>query len=93
MGTIREKKGYEMGQGTLPTWSELAKSIVAGSIYEHYKKKRYKIVGVARHTETLEELVVYLALYGEGELWVRPLAMFLENIFVEGSLQPRFRAL
>jgi hypothetical protein len=71
--------------------SSVAKSIVVGSIYEHYKNKRYKVLSIARHSETLEELVVYQALYGEGEVWVRPAAMFLENVSIEGKLHPRFK--
>jgi len=59
--------------------------------YEHYKGERYEVVGVAKHSETLEELVVYKALYGDNELWVRPLAMFLETIEVDGKKTPRFR--
>jgi hypothetical protein len=58
--------------------------------YRHYKGKEYEVLGVAKHSETTEELVVYRALYGEGELWVRPLAMFLERIEVEGKKIPRF---
>jgi hypothetical protein len=62
-----------------------------GSIYEHYKGRRYKIIGVARHSETLEELVVYQSLCENGDLWVRPLGMFLENITLNGHSQPRFK--
>lgn len=80
-----------MSQQTLPPFSALAQSIVVGSLYEHYKGLRYKIIGIARHSETLEELVVYQALYGEGGIWVRPLAMFLENIVINGQSQPRFK--
>ena len=80
-----------MSQDTLPGLSTLAKSIVVGSLYEHYKGHRYKILGVARHSETLEEMIVYQALYGEGGIWVRPLEMFMENITLDGKLQPRFR--
>jgi len=47
--------------------------------YEHYKGKQYEVIGVAVHSETLEEFVVYKALYGEAKLWVRPLKMFLEE--------------
>jgi len=78
---------------TLPPLSSAAKSIVIGSIYEHYKKMRYKVVAIARHSETLEELVVYQALYGEGGIWVRPLNMFLENISLEGKIIPRFKCI
>ncbi len=80
-----------MSQEVLPSFSHDAKSIVAGSLYEHYKGLRYKILGVGRHSETLEELVVYQALYGEGDVWVRPLSMFLESITINGLLQPRFK--
>jgi hypothetical protein len=61
--------------------------------YEHYKGKHYEVIGVAKHSETLEELVVYKALYQpEGQnLWVRPLKMFTENIIVEGKEIARFR--
>jgi hypothetical protein len=74
----------------LPAFTEQARSIQVGEIFEHYKKKRYKILAVARHSESLEELVVYQALYGEGDVWVRPLSLFLESIEVEGVLMPRF---
>ena len=50
--------------------------------YEHYKGKKYRVIGVAKHSETLEELVVYRALYGEHGLWVRLLKMFLETVEV-----------
>lgn len=60
-------------------------------IYEHFKGKRYEVLGLARHSETLEELVVYKALYGEDELWVRPLAMFLEEVEFKGERVPRFK--
>jgi hypothetical protein len=60
--------------------------------YQHYKGKQYEVIGVAKHSETLEELVVYKALYkNEGEnLWVRPLKMFTEKIILEGKKIPRF---
>lgn len=75
----------------LPPFSSAAKSIVIGGIYEHFKKKRYKILAIARHSETLEELVVYQALYGEGGVWVRPVAMFVEEVSCEGKFIPRFQ--
>ncbi|MCC6141640.1 MAG: DUF1653 domain-containing protein [Nitrospira sp.] len=59
--------------------------------YRHYKGNDYDVVGVAKHSETEEEVVVYRALYGERGLWVRPLAMFLETVVVEGRPQPRFQ--
>lgn len=58
--------------------------------YRHYKGNEYEVIGIAKHTETLEDLVVYRALYGEGGLWVRPLGMFLEDVSVEGEKMPRF---
>lgn len=60
-------------------------------IYEHFKGNRYEVIGVARHSETLEEMVVYKKLYGDGGMWVRPLAMFLEEIEVDGKKVPRFK--
>jgi hypothetical protein len=65
---------------------------VAGR-YRHYKGNLYQVIGVARHTETEEELVVYQALYGERGLWVRPRTMFFEHVIVEGKAVPRFERL
>lgn len=59
-------------------------------IYRHYKGQRYEVLGTARHSETLEELVVYRALYGEHGLWVRPTAMFSEAVMIDGEPVPRF---
>ncbi len=58
--------------------------------YRHFKGNEYQVLGVARHSETEEEMVVYRALYGEGGLWVRPAAMWLENVTRNGVTQPRF---
>lgn len=80
-----------MNKEVLPCFSTSANSILVGSIYEHYKGLRYKIIGVARHSETLEELIVYQALYGEGGIWVRPLTMFLEHVVINGESKPRFK--
>ena len=70
-------------------------SVVVGGIYEHYKGKRYKVHGLVRHSESLEMLVLYEALYENelGKLWVRPEKMFLETIEFEGKEMPRFRFL
>ena len=59
--------------------------------YRHYKGKEYTVIGVARHSETEEELVVYRQEYGDHGLWVRPQPMFLETVEVEGQVVPRFR--
>lgn len=84
-------KKVTMNPKTPPPLSSLAKSIAVDGLYEHYKGFRYKVLAIARHSETLEELVVYQALYGEGGVWVRPLTMFLENVTIDGKSQPRFK--
>ena len=58
--------------------------------YRHYKGGEYEVLGVVRHSETLEPLVLYRALYGEQGLWVRPHAMFFESIEIDGMRRPRF---
>ena len=58
--------------------------------YRHYKGGEYEVVGVARHSETLEALVLYRPLYNQTGLWVRPYKMFFELIEVDGQAQPRF---
>lgn len=58
--------------------------------YRHYKGKFYEVIGVARHSETEETLVVYRCLYGDYSLWVRPLDMFMESVIVDGREVPRF---
>lgn len=61
--------------------------------YRHYKGNDYEVIGVAKHSETEEIFVVYRALYGERELWIRPAAMFLETVVVAGLPRPRFKRL
>jgi hypothetical protein len=67
--------------------------LAIGGLYEHYKGMRYKVHGIARHSETLEELVLYETLYENklGKMWVRPKEMFLEHIELNGKTIPRFR--
>ena len=72
-----------MTRPTLEPLSKQALSLKPGILYEHYKGYKYEIISVARHSETLEEMVVYKALYGEQGIWVRPLAMFMETGCVE----------
>ncbi len=69
-------------------------NIVPG-IYRHYKGKKYRVIGTGRHSETLEEMVIYQALYtnerfGKNALWVRPAKMFREKIAINGKKIPRF---
>jgi hypothetical protein len=64
-------------------------------VYRHYKGKLYKVTGLARHSETLEEMVIYQALYqseefGYGATWIRPKKMFEEEVAVQGKTLPRF---
>ena len=60
--------------------------------YRHYKGGLYEVFGTVRHSETLEPMTLYRALYGEQGLWVRPAAMFNETVVVDGREQPRFAA-
>jgi hypothetical protein len=61
--------------------------------YRHYKGGEYEVIGTVRHSETLEPLVLYRALYGARGLWVRPAAMFAQGVVIDGISQPRFRRL
>lgn len=58
--------------------------------YKHFKGNEYEVIGIAKHSETLQEFVVYKALYGEQGLWVRPLSMFEETITRDGKTFKRF---
>lgn len=58
--------------------------------YQHYKGNDYEVLGVAKHSETLEDMVVYQKLYDDHGLWVRPLAMFMEDVEIDGKKIPRF---
>lgn len=64
-------------------------------VYEHYKGKQYLVIGRAKHSETLEDMVVYIDLYINemGSMWVRPLSMFLEDVEINGNKIPRFKFL
>lgn len=65
-------------------------SFIKKGIYRHYKGNFYEVIDIAKHSESLEEMVVYKALYGDFGLWVRPLKMFLESIEIDGTVQKRF---
>ena len=58
--------------------------------YRHFKGMEYEVLGVAKHSETLEEFVVYRALYGAGEIWVRPASMWNERVERDGKVFKRF---
>ena len=58
--------------------------------YRHFKGNEYQVIGVAQHSETLEPIVIYQALYGAGEIWVRPAAMWSEQVERDGYRGPRF---
>ncbi len=62
-------------------------------IYQHFKGKEYRVLGIAKHSETLDDLVIYEALYENttSKLWARPLAMFGDEVEYEGKKVPRFR--
>ena len=65
---------------------------IKSGIYEHFKGKKYRVIGIARHSESLEELVLYEPLYNsEHKLWARPKNMFLEFVENDGKRTPRFR--
>lgn len=61
--------------------------------YRHFKGGEYEVIGIAKHSETQEEYVVYRALYGDGNLWIRPKAMFEESVTKDGASIPRFTPL
>ena len=61
--------------------------------YQHYKGNVYEVLGVARHSETLEYMVLYQALYGDFGIWVRPFKMFIEEIEVNGEIKKRFECI
>jgi hypothetical protein len=63
---------------------------IAPGRYRHYKGGEYDVLGVVRHSETLEPLVLYVALQGDRGPWVRPHAMFFGTVEVEGAARPRF---
>ena len=67
------------------------RTIKPGAKYMHFKGKEYRVLYLAKHSETLEDMVVYQPLYGERGIWVRSLHMFLEMVEVDGNMVERFR--
>lgn len=68
----------------------MERTLHIGGKYRHFKGNTYEVIALARHSETLELLVVYRALYGEGDVWVRPLAEFLDTVTRDGITRQRF---
>jgi len=66
--------------------------LIPGAIYQHYKGGKYRVHGLVRHSESLDELVLYETLYENklGKMWVRPKEMFLERVQIDGQWIPRF---
>ncbi len=71
----------------------MVNDLIIGGVYQHYKGKNYIVRDLAKHSETLEWMVIYECLYEnpEGKIWVRPLKMFLEVVQIEGHSIPRFK--
>lgn len=67
--------------------------VIAPGRYRHFKGGEYEVLGVVRSSETLEPLVLYRPLYGEGAMWVRPYDMFVGTVTVDGAVRARFAAL
>ncbi len=76
-----------------PVDGSVSAPLVPPGRYRHYKGNDYEVIGTAHHSETQEPMVVYRPLYGEGGLWVRPAAMFAEDVVIAGRTQPRFARL
>ncbi len=75
------------------TTKALIPVVVERGRYRHYKGNEYEVIGMAQHSETREMMVVYRPLYGEGAMWVRPAAMFVEDVLIDGKTVPRFMRL
>ena len=72
------------------TYEEAKQTIPLGR-YRHFKGNEYEVIGIARHSETEEPMVVYKALYGEGGLWTRPATMWNESVERDGNTYTRFK--
>jgi hypothetical protein len=81
----RKARRHRMTEEDLPPMT-----VTPPGLYRHYKGNLYEVVDTVRHSETLEPLTLYRALYGEHGLWVRPASMFMEDVVVDGVQQPRF---
>lgn len=85
INSLTRKWKNKLFHSTRPT------SLIKLGIYQHFKGGRYEVIGVAKHSETLDGFVVYRELYKEKGLWIRPVAMFLETIERDGKTVPRFK--
>ena len=77
----------------LKPFSNEATSLKIGSTYQHYKGQKYKVLSIGRHSETCEEMVIYESLYGEHDVWVRPLSLFVGSVEIDGKAHARFKAM
>ncbi len=68
-------------------------ALIRPGIYRHFKGNKYQVIDIAKHSESGEKMVLYRCLYGDFDLWVRPLNMFLETVDVKGTPAPRFEFL
>ena len=68
----------------------MKQNLIPLGVYRHFKGNLYEAIAVAKHSETLEDMVVYRALYGEGDFWVRPLSLWTEQVEKDGAKVPRF---
>ena len=68
----------------LPAWGTLGK-------HRHFKGGEYEVIALAKHSETMEDLVIYKELFGEGKVWARPASMFYQMVNIDGNLVPRFK--
>jgi hypothetical protein len=75
------------------TENQANRTLLKPGLYRHFKGKEYQVIGIAKNSESLEEFVVYRALYGEKQLWIRPLKMFLESVAIDGKEILRFQYL
>lgn len=85
--------GAARHEGSSPSFRTNKNVNLKLGIYRHYKGNLYEVLGEAKHSETLEPMIVYRAQYGDQELWVRPFEMFVEEVLFEGTTQPRFQFL
>lgn len=84
-------QSFDEPKKTSGVWAYERDNLVFGGVYEHFKGMRYQLLHLAKHSETQEEMVVYKQLYGDEGTWVRPLSMFVEQVWHEGKLVKRFR--